>query len=168
MRKLLLIIILFICFSNICAQNIIIKKDHNSDLPSTITFDCSEKELNIPYSILKIARIDENCMKLELFRADGYTGENVLIIFDQNLKVWDIEYNEWSDAIDLSLSQFYKVEDFKVIMNTNPFNNSKLELKGSLKLNINKMDFEIDEKGIEHFIQNEFYRTYSADYKCKK
>ncbi|MAL58540.1 MAG: hypothetical protein CMC14_00680 [Flavobacteriaceae bacterium] len=126
-------------------------------------FTCYDSQKKTMFAKMSINQIDSTCSVLILEKSNGFTGEEINIMFDNELKIWNISFYSWTDAIDLDLIKNELIEKSKIVLNKNPFEKGFEDLKGYLELNIRTERRYRGETKNKAYIENTIY---NASFKC--
>jgi hypothetical protein len=124
-------------------------------------FDDVETYLTIDYLRKKEFKIiSESDSEIELYNIynSGFGGEEISIKLNNKLEIIGVDFNQWSDVIDVNNPIKEKVSKIELKLNQNPFLKIK-NLRGEYLLEVQHIDKEGE------IIRTEFYKGKFKSYK---
>lgn len=60
-------------------------------------------------------------LEIKNSQSSGFTGDNISFVINNKLELKNVNYDYWTDNLDLENNQIYKVKSSKLVLNQNPF-----------------------------------------------
>jgi hypothetical protein len=146
-------------YGNITISPQLIYEDENSYFPHDhfINFELGE----LLDKSVELNKLNNGYELINTYN-DGYSGHEIKINYNSNLKITNVDFKEWSDMVDGSETK-YTVED--IIFSTNQIPNESKNLIGHYTLNI-KEDYKagkfLRKEGVK---DKTTYRTFNGKFK---
>jgi hypothetical protein len=167
--KTYLYFLMLLISSNIIGQELIIDKNkrHFESDNSSDFFECKKLEYQFEEGVAVVKYIDNDTIYIKNESNTGSSGTHISFKIDKKLNVYDLKYYIWDDVEDGSTIDF-SVQEFKIILNKNPFEDGIKRLKGFYNLKI-KSDFDPGEMlSGEHVKPKTEIFQYKAGFECIK
>jgi len=130
-------------------------------------YECKESEYQFEEGLASIDFINTDTIYIKNETNTGYSGKHISFKIDKKLNVFNLEYYTWDDLENGSSTDF-SIQEFKIILNKNPFESGIKYLKGFYSLKI-KSDFDpgeiISDENIEPKTEIFIYR---GSFECNK
>jgi hypothetical protein len=84
---------------------------------------------------VNVTKKDTNLIIIKNFDNNGFTSRSITFTIDQNLEIKGYSYNQSTDVIDGSTTE-YLIENLVLTLNFNPFFNGTKGLQGRYSFNL--------------------------------
>jgi len=164
-----LYLLILLISSNIFGQELIIDKnkshferDYSKDL-----FECKKLEYYFEEGVAVVKYIHNDTIYIKNESNTGTSGIHISFKIDKKLNICDLKYYIWDDVEDGSTIDF-SIQEYKITLNKNPFEDGIKKLKGFYNLKI-KSDFDPGEMlSTENVKPKTEIFEYKAQFECIK
>ena len=113
---------------------------------------------------VNVTKKETNLIVIKNFDNNGFTSQSITFTIDQNLEIKSYTYDQSTDVIDGSSTEYY-IEDLMLTLNFNPFLNGTKDLQGRYSFNLKRVwkpDEILEARGIK---AETTYRKFNGKFK---